>query len=129
MAGNDRKLQMALEQSFQEQLGSPNSDRLSISPFGPLTDRLSRQTLIYLITTLNCAFPYYDFSYVAPLEPKRRGLGLSRAIRTYCTPFGYFSPSAPNREIRFQLENWSRISLSRIAEHTITLFHTNTPVG
>lgn len=58
---------MALEQSLQDQLGSPNSDRLSISPFGPLSDRLSRQTLIYLITTLNCAFPYYDFSYVAPL--------------------------------------------------------------
>ena len=72
MAGNDRKLQMALEQSFQDQLGSPNSDRLSISPFGPLTDRLSRQTLIYLITTLNCAFPYYDFSYVTPLKPTRR---------------------------------------------------------
>ena len=66
MTGNDRKLQVALEQSLQDQLGSPNSERLSISPFGPLSDRLSRQTLIYLITTLNCAFPYYDFSYVPP---------------------------------------------------------------
>jgi hypothetical protein len=65
MTGNDRKLQVALEQNLQEQLGSPNADRLCASPFGPLTDRLSRQTLIYLITTLNCAFPYYDFSYVS----------------------------------------------------------------
>ena len=67
MTGNDRKLQVALEQNFQEQLAaSPSADRLSMSPFGPLTDRLSRQTLIYLITTLNCAFPYYDFSEAAP---------------------------------------------------------------
>lgn len=66
MIGTDRKLQMALEQSIQDQLGSPNSERLSVSPFGPLTDRLSRQTLIYLITTLNCAFPYYDFSDASP---------------------------------------------------------------
>lgn len=65
MTGTDRKLQVALEQSLQDQLGSPNSERLSVSPFGPLTDRLSRQTLIYLITTLNCAFPYYDFRYAA----------------------------------------------------------------
>jgi len=66
MTGNDRKLQVALEQSIQDQLGSPHHERLSVSPFGPLTDRLSRQTLIYLITTLNCAFPYYDFSDAAP---------------------------------------------------------------
>lgn len=66
MTGTDKKLQMALEQNIQEQLGSPNAERLSMSPFGPLTDRLSRQTLIYLITTLNCAFPYYDFSDAAP---------------------------------------------------------------
>lgn len=70
MAGNDRKLQMALEQALQDQLGSPSADRLATSPFGPLTDRLSRQTLIYLITTLNCAFPYYDFSYVSSLEAR-----------------------------------------------------------
>lgn len=68
MTGNDRKLQVALEQSIQDQLGSPNHDRLSVSPFGPLTDRLSRQTLIYLITTLNCAFPYYDFRYAFPTK-------------------------------------------------------------
>jgi hypothetical protein len=66
MTGNDRKLQVALEQSIQDQLGSPNHERLSVSPFGPLTDRMSRQTLIYLITTLNCAFPYYDFSDTNP---------------------------------------------------------------
>jgi len=66
MTGNDRKLQVSLEQQIQDQLGSPKSERLSVSPFGPLTDRLSRQTLIYLITTLNCAFPYYDFTDSAP---------------------------------------------------------------
>lgn len=66
MTGSDRKLQTSLELQLQEQLVSPNHERLSVSPFGPLTDRMSRQTLIYLITTLNCAFPDYDFSDAAP---------------------------------------------------------------
>jgi len=66
MSGSDRKLHTSLELQLQEQLISPSHERLSVSPFGPMSDRLSRQTLIYLITTLNCAFPHYDFSDAAP---------------------------------------------------------------
>lgn len=63
MTSNDKKLQNSLDMQFQEQLFSPNHERLSQSPFGPLSDRFSRQTFIYLITILNCSFPDYDFSY------------------------------------------------------------------
>jgi hypothetical protein len=64
-AGSDKKLYKSLEQQFQDEIArSPDPSALSVSPFGPLTEKSSRLTLIELISTLNAAFPDYDFSYV-----------------------------------------------------------------
>jgi hypothetical protein len=64
-AGSDKKLYKSLEQQFQDEIArSPDLSALSVSPFGPLTEKSSRLTLIELISTLNAAFPDYDFSYV-----------------------------------------------------------------
>jgi hypothetical protein len=62
-AGSDKKLYKSLEQQFQDEIArSPDLSALSVSPFGPLTEKSSRLTLIELISTLNAAFPDYDFS-------------------------------------------------------------------
>eukprot|EP01126_Amoeba_proteus_P045438 TRINITY_DN5088_c0_g1_i6.p1 TRINITY_DN5088_c0_g1~~TRINITY_DN5088_c0_g1_i6.p1 ORF type:complete len:221 (-),score=37.91 TRINITY_DN5088_c0_g1_i6:72-734(-) len=70
-AGSDKQLYHALENQFQaeiaEQAHSWNSDQsstVSSSPFGPMIHKKSRETLIELISTLNAAFPDYDFSEV-----------------------------------------------------------------
>lgn len=63
-AGSDKKLYKSLEQQYQEEIArSPDPSVLSVSPFGPLTEKSSRLTLIELISTLNAAFPDYDFSW------------------------------------------------------------------
>ncbi len=57
----DKKLSASIDQDVVEMMaGSPSN--LSSSPVGPLTDPSSRKTLIYLILTLNHAYPDYDFS-------------------------------------------------------------------
>jgi len=63
-AGSDKKLFNSLEEHYQLQLSkSPDFETAtSTSPFGPLSEKSSRKTLIYLISTLNSAFPDYDFS-------------------------------------------------------------------
>ena len=125
MTGNDRKLQVALEQSIQDQLGSPNHERLSVSPFGPLSDRLSRQTLIYLITTLNCAFPFYDFSYVLvienhlifPLSPKlaAQNAKISLSLPNYSTREQDFLGDW-NQNLKFSELATSRASQAHFSE-------------
>jgi len=61
LAGVDKKLSASIDQDVVEMMaGSPSN--LSSSPVGPLTDPSSRKTLIYLILTLNHAYPDYDFS-------------------------------------------------------------------
>jgi AP-1 complex subunit sigma 1/2 len=63
-AGSDKKLYNSLDKQYQEMAKSPDANAyLSVSPFGPLTERSSRKTLIDLIATLNMAFPDYDFTY------------------------------------------------------------------
>jgi hypothetical protein len=37
-----------------------------VSPFGPLNENASRKTFFYLLSTLNAAFPDYEFSDVKP---------------------------------------------------------------
>lgn len=64
-SGSDKKIYTNLEKQFQESVGpvvSPRNDKLSVSPFGPLTEKTSRQIFMDLITTMNCAFPDHDFS-------------------------------------------------------------------
>eukprot|EP00771_Trimastix_marina_P000984 gnl/Trimastix_PCT/2026.p1 GENE.gnl/Trimastix_PCT/2026~~gnl/Trimastix_PCT/2026.p1 ORF type:complete len:267 (+),score=24.75 gnl/Trimastix_PCT/2026:233-1033(+) len=61
----DRRLARCIEEQCIQGLDDPNSPYGS-SPFGPLTLRHSRMTLIHLISTLNAAFPDYDFRNVQP---------------------------------------------------------------
>uniref|UniRef100_A0A6B2LGU0 Repressor of RNA polymerase III transcription n=1 Tax=Arcella intermedia TaxID=1963864 RepID=A0A6B2LGU0_9EUKA len=64
-AGTDKKLYKDLETQYKAELArSPHDNTLSVSPFGPMTHKRSRETLIELISTLNAAFPDYDFSYL-----------------------------------------------------------------
>lgn len=64
-AGNDKKLYADMERNFQEiDPSSPKMEKLSVSPFGPLTEKTSRHIFMDLISTLNHAFPDYDFSDV-----------------------------------------------------------------
>jgi len=62
-AGVDKKLYKELESQYKAELErSPNDLLLSVSPFGPMIQKRCRETLIELISTLNAAFPDYDFS-------------------------------------------------------------------
>jgi len=61
-AGTDKKLYNSLDAQYLEVGNSPGSS--PISPFGPLSERSSRRTLIFLISTMNHCFPDYDFSNV-----------------------------------------------------------------
>jgi len=64
MAASEKKLYSDLEKQYIAELArsAPNSLEQSSSPFGPLDQKKSRETLIDLISTLNSAFPDYDFS-------------------------------------------------------------------
>lgn len=57
---DDQKLYHELETQYQADLKS-SGDAMSVSPFGPMIQKRSRETLIELISTLNAAFPDYDF--------------------------------------------------------------------
>ncbi|KDD74276.1 Maf1 negative regulator of RNA polymerase [Helicosporidium sp. ATCC 50920] len=57
--GIDKKLSRSLEEDVKE---SSSSLEMSKSPVGPLHEASSRQTLVYLILTLNHTYPDYDFS-------------------------------------------------------------------
>jgi len=65
LAGQDKKNFGAIETDVVEELSS-SPNLYSTSPVGPLTDAHSRKTLIYLILTLNQAYPDYDFSNLRP---------------------------------------------------------------
>lgn len=53
-----------MERHFQDiDPSSPKMEKLSVSPFGPLTEKTSRHIFMDLISTLNHAFPDYDFRY------------------------------------------------------------------
>ncbi|CAD7698397.1 unnamed protein product, partial [Ostreobium quekettii] len=68
LAGFDKKLSRSLDEDLQ--MESPPSI-LAESPVGPLGESASRKTLIYLILTLNHAFPDYDFSQLRAHHFKR----------------------------------------------------------
>jgi len=61
-AGADRKLYNDLEKQYKAELVHSPTESLSVSPFGPMEQKKSRETLIELISTLNASFPDYDFS-------------------------------------------------------------------
>ena len=65
LAGQDKKNFGAIETDVVEELSS-SPNLYSTSPVGPLTDSHSRKTLIYLILTLNQAYPDHDFSNLRP---------------------------------------------------------------
>lgn len=54
-----------MERQFQDiDPSSPKMEKLSVSPFGPLTEKTSRHIFMDLISTLNQAFSDdYDFRY------------------------------------------------------------------
>lgn len=60
---DDRKLKHHIESKYEE--NQPSSLETVKSPFGPF-EQTSRKTLVYLLATLNAAFPDYDFSDVKP---------------------------------------------------------------
>jgi len=61
--GTDKKLYCELEKHLTSELNqSPSELSVSTSPFGSMVHKKSRETLIELISTLNAAFPNYDFS-------------------------------------------------------------------
>lgn len=63
---NNSKLIYTTHNKNQQPVLSPSSPLTTLpsSPFGPLTDPASRNTLLVLISTLNSSFPDYDFSEV-----------------------------------------------------------------
>jgi len=64
-AGGDKQLYSSLEKEYKEEMSrSPKDAPLSVSPFGPMTYKRSRETLIDLIAVLNASFPDYDFRAV-----------------------------------------------------------------
>ena len=65
LAGQDKKSFGVIETDVVEELSS-SPNLYSTSPVGPLTDAHSRKTLIYLILTLNQAYPDHDFSNLRP---------------------------------------------------------------
>ena len=65
LAGQDKKNFGLIDETVVEELSSSPS-LYSTSPVGPLTDSHSRKTLIYLILTLNHAYPDHDFSNLRP---------------------------------------------------------------
>lgn len=68
-AGSDKKLYNDLESHYSSLAQSPDGHlAYSTSPFGPLSQRTSRHTLISLISTLNASFPDYDFRDVTADE-------------------------------------------------------------
>lgn len=63
-AGQDKQLYYTLENQYKEEMSrSPKESILSASPFGPMTFKRSRETLIDLISVLNASFPDYDFRF------------------------------------------------------------------
>lgn len=62
LAGLDKKLSRSLEGEVAGSTPPHGSLELSKSPVGPLHETTSRRTLVYLILTLNHAYPDYDFS-------------------------------------------------------------------
>jgi len=65
-AGTDKKLFSSLDHHLSDSQNSPGKSSFSPenSPFGPLSNRQCRKTLIFLISTMNQSFPDYDFSNV-----------------------------------------------------------------
>jgi len=62
-AGADKKLYSSLDTHYSSESANSPSE-LQSSPFGPLSNRQCRKTLIFLISTMNHSFPDYDFSNV-----------------------------------------------------------------
>ncbi|KAF7312215.1 Repressor of RNA polymerase III transcription MAF1 [Mycena indigotica] len=81
----DKKLFKSLEQSYQTDVSnSPplpswtGLDReAEMTPFGPIGKESSRKTLYLLISTLNNAFPDYDFSNIQPSQFNKEESGAS----------------------------------------------------
>lgn len=64
--GADKKLSKTLEQQYLDEVATSPSSILSSSPLGSLADSSTRKLLINLISTMNAAFPDYDFSSLRP---------------------------------------------------------------
>jgi len=66
-SGPEKELAESLDKQIEEMSKSPiYRSELSVSPFGSLVDSTPRRTFTTLISTLNAAFPDYDFSSVKP---------------------------------------------------------------
>ena len=86
----DKKLFKTLENAYQDEVSQspPRPSWLALdhesemTPFGPVDQRRSRKTLYLLISTLNVAFPDYDFSDVRPSHFNREedGAGVLNAL-------------------------------------------------
>ncbi|KAJ1540343.1 RNA polymerase III-inhibiting protein maf1, partial [Cladochytrium tenue] len=69
----DKKLRQHIDAKYDEEaalnasLEPGSGSYLSpVSPFGPMSQPTPRKTLLYLVGTLNSAFPDYDFSDISP---------------------------------------------------------------
>jgi len=83
----------------KDSISSPEPTGLStlVSPFGPLNENASRKTFFYLLSTLNAAFPDYEFSDVKPEAfSKLPGANLAKA-------------RVMNRIAQFAQQIWSAI--------------------
>jgi len=80
-AGSDKKLARSLEQQLQVELSRSPEALLSQSPFGPLTETASRNTLTSLLLCLNASFPDYDFSDVRA-EQFRKEAGINSVVNS-----------------------------------------------
>lgn len=101
----DKKLFKSLEHAYQDEVShSPPFpswlafDReVEMTPFGPIDRQGSRKTFYLLISTLNVAFPDYDFSDVHPshFHKEESGAGVLNALsNTFVSPprIGNYAP-------------------------------------
>ncbi|CAK5268761.1 unnamed protein product [Mycena citricolor] len=84
----DKKLFKSLEHAYKDEIAHSPSwlppDSQEMTPFGPLADESARKTMYLLISTLNIAFPDYDFSDVRPNQfvKEKSGASVLNALST-----------------------------------------------
>ncbi|KAK9819098.1 hypothetical protein WJX74_000675 [Apatococcus lobatus] len=95
LAGLDKKLSRSLDEDVRV---SSSPLEYSKSPVGPLSEASSRKTLIYLILTLNHAYPDYDFSQLkADNFCKEPGLSsVEEAVDTHLLEISRVWENTPN---------------------------------
>lgn len=76
-AGDDKRLARQVENRITQK-------QTIASPLGNLTDSEPRQLFVNLITTLNAAFPDFDFSHLSPehFKSETNALQVSRAVNS-----------------------------------------------